>query len=232
VFSQGYDVAAEIYAPLLHDWAASGYVVVDPTYPFTDPQAPEGIDEQDIVNHPADLRFVLSAVLQASASPQGVLSGLINPNAVALIGHSDGAEVTLATAANSCCRDPRVRAAIILSGSELPAFGGTYYASGSVPLLVVQGTQDAINPQECSIDLYDAAPPPKYYLSLLDVDHLSPYTDAGPDQSVVERVALDFLNGYLKDESAAIGDIAHDGLAPQVSTISTDSLLDPVGDPC
>ena len=72
VFSQGYQVAAESYAALLTHWAESGYVVVDPTYPLTDPSGPT--NESDIANHPTDLRFVISSVLQAggltvSASP-------------------------------------------------------------------------------------------------------------------------------------------------------------------
>jgi predicted dienelactone hydrolase len=224
VFSQGYDVSAESYFTLLEHWAASGYVVVDPTYPFTDPQDPSGVDEGDIVNHPGDLRYVITSLLQASASSVGVLSGLIDPSEVAVVGHSDGGEVSLATAVSPCCRDPRVKAAVILSGAELASFGNDYYGSGGVPLLVVQGTADTINPPACSIQFYNAAPPPKYYVSLLGAGHAPPYLEAGSDQSVVEEVSTDFLDGYLKGSQAALAAIPADGSVPDVATISTTAV--------
>src|SRR5581483_9590258 len=52
VFSQGYDMAASAYAGLINAWASAGYVVAAPTYPFTDPLAPGGPNETDIVYHP------------------------------------------------------------------------------------------------------------------------------------------------------------------------------------
>jgi len=230
VFSSGFDISAEAYAGLLAHWASAGYVVVDPTYPYTDPSSPAGIDENDIVNHPADLRFVLSAILQSSAAPGGLLSGLVDPSEIAVVGHSDGADVTLATAANSCCLDTRVRAAVIMSGAELASLGGTYYPSKVVPIMVVQGTSDTINPQACSIQLYDGAPSPKYYLSLLGAEHGPPYLDPGPYQSVVATTTTDFLNGYLKGSSQGISELASDGAVPGVATLDTAvSLGPPVG---
>ncbi len=230
VFSQGYDVAAEAYAGLLEHWASAGYVVVDPTYPFTDPASAGGVDERDIANHPGDLRFVISSILQASASPSGLLSGLIAQKEVAVVEHSDGGDVTLATAVNSCCRDARITAAVILSGAELASFGGTYYASGGVPLMVVQGTADNVNPAACSIELYNGAPPPKVYLSLLGAEHGPPYLGAGPDESVVATTTTDFLNGYLKGWSQGRAALATDGSVPGVADLSAPpSLGTPAG---
>jgi hypothetical protein len=101
-----------------------------------------------------------------------------------------------------------------------------------VPLLVIQGTDDTINPEACSVDLYNEAPPPKYYLSLLAAGHLSPYTDPGADQVVVDHAVTDFLNGYLKGESAALGDIVTDGSVPQVATVTTAVAVDSAAQPC
>jgi len=47
----------------------------------------------------------------------------------------------------------------------LSAFGAAYYASGSVPLLVVQGSADTVN-SLLQRQLYDEAPAPKYYLDI------------------------------------------------------------------
>ena len=230
VFSQGYDISPEAYADLLDAWSAAGYVVADPTYPLTSPSSPGGLDENDIVNHPADLRFVITSLLQDEATTGNPLSGLIDPSEVAVIGHSDGGDVALATASNSCCRDSRIKAVVILSGAELASFGGTYYATPPVPMLVVQGTEDDINPPSCSVQLYDSAPLPKYYLSLAGQSHESPYLQVGQPLGTVEQVTIDFLDGYLRHSTARLDAMAADGLVPGLATLtSAPSLGSPVG---
>jgi len=222
VFSEGYGISPEAYADLLDAWSAAGYVVADPTYPFTSPTSPGGLDENDIVNHPADLRFVITSLLQDAATTGGPLSGLINPSEVAVIGHSDGGEVSLAAASNSCCRDSRIKAVVVLSGAELASFGGTYYATPPVPMLVVQGTDDDANPPACSVQLYDAAPQPKYYLSLVGQSHESPYLQVGQPLSIVENVTIDFLDGYLRHSTAQLDAMTAVGSVPGLATL-TDS---------
>ena len=230
VFSEGYDISPEAYATLLDAWASAGYVVADPTYPLTSPSSPEGLDESDIVNHPADLRFVITSVLQDGATPGGTLSGLIDPSEIAVIGHSDGGDVTLATASNSCCSDGRIKAAVILSGAELASFGGTYYATPPVPMLVVQGTEDDINPPACSVQLYDAAPEPKYFLSLIGQSHEGPYLEAGQPLDTVGKVTIDFLNGYLRHSTAQLDEMTTDGSVAGLATLtSSASAGAPVG---
>ena len=108
VFSQGYDVPAEAYTVMLTRWASAGYVVADPTYPGTAPSIPSGLNEGDIVNHPGDLRFLVQRLEALTTTKGDLLGGLIDPREVGLAGHSDGGDVTLAVASNSCCREPFV----------------------------------------------------------------------------------------------------------------------------
>jgi alpha-beta hydrolase superfamily lysophospholipase len=224
VFSQGYDISAEAYSWLLDAWARAGYVVADPTYPLTDPATPEGVNEQDIVNHPADLRFVISAVLAAGRDPHSRLHGLIDPARVAIIGHSDGGDVSLAVADNSCCRDPRVKAAVILSGAELSAFGGEYYATGAVPLLVVQGSADTVNVPGCSAQIYDEAPRPRYYLNIAGAEHQPPYLDPGATRAGVARSVIAFLNAFLDHRTSDLSALVHHGTVTAGETITTAPL--------
>ena len=206
VFSQGFDEPVSGYSGLLNAWARAGYVVAAPTYPLTDPSSPGGVNESDIVNHPADLRFVISALKAAAGNARSPLYGVIDPRAVAIAGQSDGGDVSLAVAANSCCRDSTVKAAMILSGAELTAFGGAYYAGGgNPPLLVVQGSADPINVPGCSAQLYNQAAPPKYYLDLAGAQHLPPYTDPGPTRRGVERTTIAFLDKFLKRRAESLG---------------------------
>src|SRR5580692_5984743 len=63
IFSQGFDIQPEAYSLLLNAWAAAGYVVADPAYPFTSPNSPGGVVRTDIVRHPADASFVITSLL-------------------------------------------------------------------------------------------------------------------------------------------------------------------------
>ncbi|HET9074174.1 MAG TPA: hypothetical protein VFN48_06310 [Solirubrobacteraceae bacterium] len=220
VFSQGFDESVSSYAALLQSWARAGYVVAAPAYPHTSP-APEGVDESDILNHPADLRYVLSTLLADAGQSSGPLAGLVNPQEVALAGQSDGGDVTLAAAANSCCEIPGVKAAIILSGAELPSFGGTYDTGGSPPLLVVQGSADTINLPGCSAELYDQAPSPKIYVNLLGAEHLPPYTEPGPERNYVSTMVVAFLNAHLRGQTGPLAGLLRTGGEPGVASLST-----------
>ncbi len=225
VFSQGFDIRAEAYAALLDAWARAGYVVAAPTYPFTDPVAQGGPQESDIVNHPGDLRFVISTLLSQAHNPSSPLHDLLRADAVALIGHSDGGDVSLAVAANTCCRDPVVKAAVILSGAELSSFGGSYFGSGSVPLLVIQGTADTVNPPGCSVALYNQAPAPKYYVALPGEQHEPPYLDPGQTRSQVAQAVIDFLDGYLKRQPLGLVRLSRTANAAGISTITSAPTL-------
>jgi predicted dienelactone hydrolase len=237
VFSGGYDFDPEGYSTLLDAWAAAGYVVADPAYPSTSPTSPGPLDESDIVHHPGDLSAVITALVQAGrgsgTGPVAALAGAVDAGSIAAIGHSDGGDVTLAAAAGSCCRDPRIDAAVILSGAELAAFGGTYFsAPPDLPLLVVQGTNDAINPPGCSVQLYDRAPPPKYYLSMLGQSHQSPYLQAGPALDTVQQVVVDFLDATLRGSGPAKAAIGPDGNVPGSSSLFAGSPPDVAAGPC
>ncbi|MHB1536732.1 MAG: alpha/beta hydrolase family protein, partial [Acidimicrobiales bacterium] len=229
VFSQGFGYPAEGYAALLNSWTSDGYVVADPTYPYT---YPDVSNEADIVHHPADLRSVISDLLQMSTQTGSTLSGLINPQEIGVVGQSDGGDVSLAVAAAPCCRDPRVKAAAVLSGAEASVFAGTYYSAGSVPLLVVQGSADTINPPVCSTTLYDQAPPPRYFLSLFGAQHLPPYVDAGPDQTLVEEVTRQFFDGYLKGQPAELAAIPGTGDVSGVAAVAVGAAVPPAPGAC
>jgi fermentation-respiration switch protein FrsA (DUF1100 family) len=249
VFSGGYGVSPEEYGTLLDAWTAAGFVVADPAYPFTTPTSPGGLDESDIVNHPGDLTAVITALLDAgggaggqttppgaaiaAGGPLSTLSNMIDPGEIAAIGHSDGGDVTLAAVAGSCCRDARIRSAAVLSGAEDAAFGGTYFAgTGQVPLLVIQGTDDDINPEGCSVQLYDQAPAPKRYLSLVGESHQGPYLDAGTAQTIVQRVTTDFLDWTLKGSVAAVTAMSTDGNVAGSSALSTGAAVALAAGPC
>jgi dienelactone hydrolase len=204
VFGHGFAVTPALYQRLLQSWAHAGYVVAAPVFPLENANAPGGPNEGDLSNQPADMSFVISSLLAASSAGSGPLAGLIDPSRIAVAGQSDGGDTALAVAYNEHFHDPRVGAAVILSGAEMPGVGGFTFPAGSPPLLATQGTADTVNPPSLSDEVFHAAQRPKYLLSLTGAAHLPPYSVQQPQLGIVERVTLAFLDGYLKSRPQAL----------------------------
>jgi dienelactone hydrolase len=196
VFGHGFATTPFRYRRLLQAWAAAGYLVAAPVFPLGNAHAPGGPDENDIVNQPRDMSFVITQLLAASAPPVNALHGLVDPERIAVAGQSDGAETAFATAYERPWHDPRVRAAVVLSGAELG--GHVRLVSRTVPLLAVQGTADRINPPVYSLELFHAVDRPKFLLLLERAGHLGPYTVPGSRLAAVERVSTAFLDHFLR----------------------------------
>lgn len=219
VFGHGFATTPLRYRRLLRAWAAAGYLVAAPVFPLGNANAPGGPDENDIVNQPRDMSFVITRLLAASASPASPLHGLIERSRIAAAGQSDGAETAFAAAYERPWRDRRVRAAVILSGAEL----GRHVRLVShtpPPLLAIQGTADRINPPIYSLDLFHAVPRPKFLLLLRGAGHLPPYTNPGSRLAAVERVSIAFLNHYLR--SGRLGAIAHEAAAFRADVLTNE----------
>lgn len=219
VFGHGFAVTPALYARLLQSWARAGYVVAAPVFPLENADAPGGPDESDLVNQPADMRFVISSMLAASSSRSGPFAGLIDPQRIAVAGQSDGGDTALAVAYDSSFRDPRVDAAVILSGAEIPSVGAFTFAPGSPPLLATQGTADTVNPPSATNAFFDAARRPKYLLSLIGAEHLPPYSSQQPQLSIVERVTIAFLDGYLEHRTGALERLVSLGSVPGTASM-------------
>jgi dienelactone hydrolase len=220
VFGHGFAVTPSIYAPLLRAWVAAGYVVAAPLFPLGNANAPGGPDEADIVNQPADMSFVISQMLAASRSPNSLLSGMVDPSRIAVAGHSDGGETALATAYDRHYRDPRVKAAIILSGAKIPGPERLAFPADGPPLLATQGTADTLNRPRDTRAFFDVAPRPKFLLTLLGAGHLPPYTYQQSQLSIVERVTIAFLDHYFKDRP--LGPLTAARHLPGLATLTAD----------
>jgi fermentation-respiration switch protein FrsA (DUF1100 family) len=218
VFGHGFDVTPTLYAHLLQSWARAGYVVAAPVFPLESADAPGGPEESDLINQPADMRFVISRMLAASAG-SGPLAGLIDQKRIVVAGQSDGGDTALAVAYDPTFRDPRVSAAVILSGAEIPGAGGFTFPPDGPPLLATQGTADTVNPPSATSAFFEAAQRPKYLLTLIGAEHLPPYSDQQPQLEIVERVTIAFLDGYLEHRPEAIARLVSLGSVPGTASI-------------
>jgi dienelactone hydrolase len=222
VFGHGFAVTPATYYRLLRAWARAGYVVAAPVFPLENAHAPGGPDESDLINQPGDMSAVISGMLAAAANPHALLAGAVSPQEIAVSGQSDGGETALAVAYDRYFRDSRVRAAVILSGAQIPGQHVLTFPAGAPALLAAQGTADTTNLPHFTYDFFRVASAPKYLLSLVGAGHLPPYTGEQPQLAIVERVSIAFLDRYLKGTSAALGEMESAGDRPGMAELTAD----------
>ncbi len=211
---------ARKFTVLASAWARHGYVVAVPTFPLTSDTSGGSVVVGDYVNQPADLHFVLDRVLHLAATPNTPLTGKIDPHRIGLSGLSLGGATAYGFGFNTCCRDPRVRAVIIMSGIELP-FGDHAYVFDK-PILIFHGTADPVIRYSTAGTAYASAAPPKYFVTLVGAGHAPQYEDTpDPHDAVVIAATLDFWNTYLKAETTARTALLTDANRPPLSTIQS-----------
>lgn len=227
VFAPGFAQCQGSYAGLLRTWASAGFVVAAVDFPRTNCHLARP-DESDLVNQPADVAYVIGRMQAASRRPHGILAGLVDRGKVAVAGHSDGGDTVAALAANTCCRDPAVSAAIVLAGAEWPPMAGSYFTRATPPILFVQGDADNINPPAASIVMYrHDRTGPRFYLDLFGAGHLPPYEGHGPAEPVVAQVTVDFLDHYLVGSPRASAAMRQDARVAGVATLVSGNQVPP-----
>jgi len=158
-------------AYLAHQLASYGYVVAAPDFPLTNMNAPGGANVNDVVNQPGDVSFVIDQMLALDADPGSKFTGTIDSGRIGAAGLSLGGLTTTLTAFHPTLRDPRVRAAVPIAGPGC-FFGPSFYQNADVPLMMVDGSIDAIVPyQENAVFGFGEARAPKYLVTLAGGSH-------------------------------------------------------------
>ena len=229
VFAHGLGGSPQEYSKLLKAWAAAGYVVAAPLFPLSSSETPGGADAGDIGNQPGDMSFVIDQVVKADSTPNGPLSGLVDPNEIGAAGHSNGAITTLGLIADSCCRDPRVKAAVVMAGTTEGLGSGQYDMAEAPPLLIVQDLHDGLVPYGDAVAVFNQARGPKALLALSwdtrsdttgSVAHMAASGVVGPTSGAVIASTTAFFDAYLKHQHGALQAVATDGRTAQ-STVHT-----------
>jgi hypothetical protein len=166
------------------------------------------------------MSFVTDQVLKASAAVGGPISGLVNPKEIGAAGHSNGAITTLGLVANSCCRNTRVKAAVIMAGTTEGLGRGHYELTKAPPLLVVSDRHDGLIPYADAVAVFNQTRGPKALLTL-DWDspsdstgstaHMAASGVVGPTSVPVIQATTAFFNVFLKHKLGELSAVSSDG---------------------
>jgi dienelactone hydrolase len=187
VFVHGYDRSPLQYERFCSVLASSGYVVAAPSFPLEDPTRGFGLDRSDLANEAVDVSSVITSM------EAGAATNRVQPSRIAVVGHSDGADVALEVGFEQGTVDPRVQADVAIAPDPITA----PLAPSSAPLLLVQGTADSVVPYASSQSVFDQLPGPTYYVSLLGADHLPPIAGGTPWTPVLDGAVADFLDATV-----------------------------------
>jgi dienelactone hydrolase len=220
VLAHGLGGHPEEYADTTPLWASDGFIVASPTFPLTNREVPRASDNiGDVVNQPGDVSFVIDQVLEAGGDPASPLHGLVDPDAIGVVGHSLGGATTWAVAFNTATHDPRIDSAVIFAGLTLPMPEGEFAFDSGLPLLVLHGDDDDV-PLDTDLAAYEQAVSPKWFVTLLGASHVPPFTDSSsPYDELVTRTVLDFWHGTLDDDAQALERVTADATDPALATV-------------
>ena len=217
VFAHGYDGDPSKFTQLFEHWSAAGFGVVAPRFPITYTGAATGplARASDYSQQPADLTFVLDRVLASQWKSR------IDVKRIGAAGLSLGGATIWGFIGNSCCRDARVKAAIVMDGVQLGFDGGTRVAN-RMPLLMFHADHDYALPYPNAVTAYTSAAPPKYFVTIAGAFHAEPYENM-PNiaDDMVMRTTTAFWRAYLLGDTAARGEIVPDATVAGMSSAVT-----------
>ncbi|HVC67178.1 MAG TPA: hypothetical protein VND44_06245 [Acidimicrobiales bacterium] len=209
LFVHGYDTGPLDYARFCSALASSGYVVAAPSFPLEDPARGFPLDRTHLADEAGDVSFVVGSLEQRAA----VLD--LVPGAVAVVGHSDGADVALLVGYGPGTVDARVGAVVADAPDPMPS-GAT---PSRVPLLLVQGTADAVVPYSASQTVFAQVDAPVVYLSLVGAGHRAPIAGGTPWTPVLDAAVARFLDATVGHRGPGPGTLATQLADPPLATV-------------
>ena len=202
VLAHGSNGTPEDLDELMDAWAGAGYVVAAPLLPSLNVDRHGKAIPSEVAQFPADLSFVISRVVQlGSPSASAPLQGRVAAGQIGAAGISLGGMSVYGLISNTCCRDDRVGAAILMAAVR-PNFPRGKYTRQRVPVLLVHG--DADTGYHWSTSTYPRLAPPKWFITLRHGRHGPPFEDERDEHdNLVKATTTAFWDRYLKGDVAA-----------------------------
>jgi alpha-beta hydrolase superfamily lysophospholipase len=204
LLAHGYGGSTARFDHVGRSLAAAGYVVVAPSFPLTNDQAPGGHVPglADAVRQPGDLSFLIDE-LGAITDP---MRSRIDFERIGAVGHSLGGSTVLGLTRRPCCSDPRITASALVAPvtALVEAFFGGYPEAEGPPLLVVNGREDPVVPPDVARELYARVSGSRALVVLNDASHSDLVENFGPEELLASTEAT--LRAHFDRHLGAGGD--------------------------
>jgi alpha-beta hydrolase superfamily lysophospholipase len=212
LLAHGYGGLPEKFEAFARTVASAGFVIAAPAFPLTNENAPGGheVGLPDTVSQPGDLSFVITRLLEASATPEDPLAGRIQASAVAVLGHSLGGLTAIALTHLPCCRDGRVGATIWVAPVDFlrGLFWSDPLSADGPPTLIIHGTADSAVPYATAPALYAQLEPPRVLVGLDGAGH-SEALESQEEPPInarlaAQRATIAFLDSVFSGDTPAL----------------------------
>lgn len=162
-----------------------------------------------------EARWLLDYFTDPKSTVPTVIKGLYNPKNVAMSGHSFGGYTALGVAGVAEHPSAKNLKAILLYSPGVTMWSPKDYKDVNLPMMIQWG-DDEIRKQKESIDCYENCSGPSYMAILKDTGHFAwsnqlfgykgraAKSDAERILKTITRLSLDFFDGYLKNDKAAL----------------------------
>ena len=202
VFAPGFNANPSTYQVFLHTLAAQGFVVAAPTFPIEAAipgAAPASRSNTEILNQMYDMSAVITQMQKYAKERGNFLGAAMNPDKVAVVGHSDGGMTVAGMTMSTSYNDPRIDASVVMSGAG--PYGLTWNNRKVVPTMVVQATADPYNGADNAKFLFDHVRGSRDYLTVYGPYHIWPLIGDDVTADQVRRAVVTQLNMVLKQGS-------------------------------
>ncbi|MEV0713954.1 alpha/beta hydrolase [Asanoa sp. NPDC050611] len=196
IFSHGLQSRPEDHVQMTTRWAAAGFVVIAPAYPYTRKNAP-GYTRNDLVNQPADAWAVVTGVSRLDGTPGDLFAGHLDTSDVVAAGHSGGAYTAAAMFTRG--HSARLRGAIVIAGAR-PRFE---FGGPPAAMLFIHGDADPTVPYSTGRSVYARVPWDKGFLTLHGLNHGSYLSPGRAGFNEVMTSTTDFLRWRLDGDKHA-----------------------------
>lgn len=199
VFSHGAWAAKFFYAPMSRHWASHGFAVIQPTHEDSS-ELGQRWDDFSVFAEPMrfgrvkDISRIIDVINELGIEG---LDGRIDPERIAVGGHSYGADTAMmaaglfmvdpASGKKTDLHDERIKAVISMSGQGLGEGRTTEgFQAVTIPFILITGSRDFARggrPPDWRLDSFNEAGPGNKFLVFVEgLDHgLGGSTDADPD---------------------------------------------------
>jgi predicted dienelactone hydrolase len=211
VMAHGFGGLPEKFEAFATTIAAAGFVVASPAFPLTNQDTPCGLQFTDVTAQPEDLIFVVGELLTASANAVDALFGLVDPDALTVLGHSLGGVTVEGLAHTNCCAHPPLVASILVADLFGFATGIWERVTTGPPVMILHGQADTTVPfNPTANNLFESLPQPRVLVGIVGAGHSdlleSQVEPPIPARAAAESATLAFLNAYTRGNSDGLGD--------------------------